>query len=262
MAKCAYHAEVDAVAACSNCGRLVCPECKVVLGEKIYCNPCAEEILLAKAQVSESKPEKDTTVVAKAQVVESEPEKVTVTEEKVSAPEISSEIPKVSSKIPKVIRETSVITWTGKWRLWQILGILFLAASVISLFALLINLEPEPGHSKLVSSQTVNTLKSLIWWTGLIGGGLIGWATVLRSRSRTSPGVPFQRRFILLIPGALLFLWSIERLVFGVSPDHYMSHGPFYGFSATIAAIIMVLAVASGVFFIVRGLIPMPRGGK
>jgi len=159
MAKCAYHAEVDAVAACSNCGRLVCPECKVVLGEKIYCNPCAEEILLAKAQVSESKPEKDTTVVAKAQVVESEPEKVTVTEEKVSAPEISSEIPKVSSKIPKVIRETSVITWTGKWRLWQILGILFLAASVISLFALLINLEPEPGHSKLVSSQTVNTLQ-------------------------------------------------------------------------------------------------------
>jgi len=56
MTKCAYHSEVDAVTVCVNCGRLICPECKVVLGEKIYCNPCAEETLLAKAQVGEIKP--------------------------------------------------------------------------------------------------------------------------------------------------------------------------------------------------------------
>ena len=26
MTKCAYHSEVDAVTACVNCGRLICPE--------------------------------------------------------------------------------------------------------------------------------------------------------------------------------------------------------------------------------------------
>lgn len=58
MTKCAYHSEVDAVTSCVNCGRLICPECKVVLGEKIYCNPCAEEPLSAKAQVEEGKPDR------------------------------------------------------------------------------------------------------------------------------------------------------------------------------------------------------------
>jgi hypothetical protein len=35
--KCAYHPDRDAVGACVNCGKLVCSECRTILGEKIYC---------------------------------------------------------------------------------------------------------------------------------------------------------------------------------------------------------------------------------
>jgi len=42
MANCAYHPERDTVGACVNCGKLICAECKTVLGGKIYCNPCAD----------------------------------------------------------------------------------------------------------------------------------------------------------------------------------------------------------------------------
>lgn len=62
---CAYHPEADAVGACVQCRRFVCAECKVELEGKIYCNPCAEELLSAKAQVEEGKPDRvwlvDTT---------------------------------------------------------------------------------------------------------------------------------------------------------------------------------------------------------
>ena len=54
--RCAYHPEADAVGACVHCGQLVCVECKVELQEKIYCNACAEEILLDKAKREVSKP--------------------------------------------------------------------------------------------------------------------------------------------------------------------------------------------------------------
>jgi len=54
--RCAYHPESDAVGACVRCGRLVCAECKVELQGKIYCNTCAEEILLDKAKREVSKP--------------------------------------------------------------------------------------------------------------------------------------------------------------------------------------------------------------
>lgn len=42
--ECAYHSGVDAVGACTNCGKLICAECKTVLGGKIYCNPCADKL--------------------------------------------------------------------------------------------------------------------------------------------------------------------------------------------------------------------------
>jgi len=38
--KCAVHPDIDAVGACCSCGRLVCPECKVVIDGHIYCNRC------------------------------------------------------------------------------------------------------------------------------------------------------------------------------------------------------------------------------
>ena len=40
---CAYHPYREAVAACVNCGRLICDECKVVLSDKIYCNACVDK---------------------------------------------------------------------------------------------------------------------------------------------------------------------------------------------------------------------------
>jgi len=46
--KCAYHPEREAVGACVDCGRLICAECKTVLGGKIYCNSCADKMAVAR----------------------------------------------------------------------------------------------------------------------------------------------------------------------------------------------------------------------
>ena len=43
--KCAIHTDRDAVAACSTCGRFVCPECKVSIGGRDYCNTCLQSRL-------------------------------------------------------------------------------------------------------------------------------------------------------------------------------------------------------------------------
>jgi Na+/proline symporter len=53
--KCHYHPERAAVGTCANCGKTVCPECKVVLSQKCYCNPCAEEAYTSAASVVQSK---------------------------------------------------------------------------------------------------------------------------------------------------------------------------------------------------------------
>lgn len=42
---CHYHADREAVGACVNCGHLVCGECRVVLGGRVYCNPCADALV-------------------------------------------------------------------------------------------------------------------------------------------------------------------------------------------------------------------------
>ena len=48
MADCGYHPGRDAVGACVACGKMVCTECRTVLGGKIYCQPCADEIFVKK----------------------------------------------------------------------------------------------------------------------------------------------------------------------------------------------------------------------
>lgn len=58
-AKCAYHSQLDAVSGCVNCGRLICPQCQVILEGKTYCNPCANEMWLGKTGVK-SEARKDT----------------------------------------------------------------------------------------------------------------------------------------------------------------------------------------------------------
>ncbi len=43
--KCAVHTDRDAVAACCNCDRFICPECKVSIGSREYCNTCLQSRL-------------------------------------------------------------------------------------------------------------------------------------------------------------------------------------------------------------------------
>jgi hypothetical protein len=44
MLNCYEHSDREAVAVCLSCGKSICLECKVVLGEKLYCNACANAI--------------------------------------------------------------------------------------------------------------------------------------------------------------------------------------------------------------------------
>lgn len=69
--KCAYHPNRDAVGSCVSCGRLVCAECKAVLGGKIYCNPCADKMLVGKTEtVVVGGEEQQATKVVKDMVAE------------------------------------------------------------------------------------------------------------------------------------------------------------------------------------------------
>ncbi len=41
---CYYHPGCEVVGMCVSCGKPICVECKVVLADKIYCNPCADKL--------------------------------------------------------------------------------------------------------------------------------------------------------------------------------------------------------------------------
>lgn len=40
---CYHHPDCEAVGQCIECGKTVCPECKVVFDNRIYCNSCIEK---------------------------------------------------------------------------------------------------------------------------------------------------------------------------------------------------------------------------
>jgi len=40
---CAYHPDKEPVGACVECGKLICVECKALLGGRLYCTPCADK---------------------------------------------------------------------------------------------------------------------------------------------------------------------------------------------------------------------------
>ena len=42
--KCAYHPDSDAVAACGDCRKFICVECKALVGRQIHCNACVERM--------------------------------------------------------------------------------------------------------------------------------------------------------------------------------------------------------------------------
>ncbi|MCX5998009.1 MAG: B-box zinc finger protein [Chloroflexi bacterium] len=47
--KCALHPEIDAVAVCVDCGKLVCQECATLEGGNYSCQPCASQLFASKA---------------------------------------------------------------------------------------------------------------------------------------------------------------------------------------------------------------------
>jgi DNA-directed RNA polymerase subunit RPC12/RpoP len=66
--RCAYHPDNEPVGACVACGRLICVECKALLGGKIYCTPCADKIFV------QNKPE--TTRVDEVEPITPQQQKV------------------------------------------------------------------------------------------------------------------------------------------------------------------------------------------
>jgi hypothetical protein len=147
-------------------------------------------------------------------------------------------------------------------------GTLALVVSVALLIMLITHIDIyKPGYYHFdTSSDKVFILRSLVWLFGLLGGILIGWGTTPKLRSRIGTSVQSRRRmtydFFLLISGFLLILWSIERMTLGIAPELVsswsiermtVSHSLLYGFSAVVAAIIMVITVTFGGFLITRG---------
>jgi hypothetical protein len=55
--QCAYHPNREPVGACVACGKLICVECKAVLGGKYYCTPCADKIFVHKISEVAAAPE-------------------------------------------------------------------------------------------------------------------------------------------------------------------------------------------------------------
>lgn len=51
MADCSYHPGKDAVGACVNCGKMVCLACRTELQGRVYCQPCANQLFVSKADI-------------------------------------------------------------------------------------------------------------------------------------------------------------------------------------------------------------------
>jgi hypothetical protein len=112
-------------------------------------------------------------------------------------------------------------------------------------------------------------LKTSIWFFSIFAGIFSGWFKAKMNRLEALPKAPDQRSIPAAIFGALLCLWSIERLVIGISPVGTYDtlglmgikpEGIWYNFDAVVAAIIMILAAAFGGYVATKGLIPFPRG--
>ena len=78
--QCAYHPDREPIGACVSCGRLICIECKALLGGKIYCTPCADKIFVQDraepAKVERAEPTTRQQPATTAQPATSTPEVV------------------------------------------------------------------------------------------------------------------------------------------------------------------------------------------
>lgn len=57
---CTSHPEREAVAACTNCGELICSECNTVVDGKSYCKPCVNKMFMSSRTPQEKVTEKIT----------------------------------------------------------------------------------------------------------------------------------------------------------------------------------------------------------
>lgn len=149
----------------------------------------------------------------------------------------------------------------GKPKLLKALGIVLLAVAGIALVALLVHLDVTPGGHHYADIGVTNTLRLTVWIFGLSGGGLLGYRAAIRLRSRPGTGGTNRRSKLLIVIGAILLLWSIERAVVGVAPESSVGQ-LMYGFSAVVAAVLMTVLVSFGSYLLLRGMIRIPRPSK
>ncbi len=45
-----YHDRVEAIGDCVNCGRGVCADCRAILDDNFYCQPCTNRVFLRKGK--------------------------------------------------------------------------------------------------------------------------------------------------------------------------------------------------------------------
>ena len=53
--KCAYHPDIDAAGVCVRCGRMLCKDCAMVLANKVYCQPCADQVFTGRSPTGPAK---------------------------------------------------------------------------------------------------------------------------------------------------------------------------------------------------------------
>ena len=104
MANCAYHPDREAVGSCVGCGRLVCAECKTVLRGKIYCNLCAEKMVLGRAETAVKAPEMKETITS----------------------------PLGPRDIGGILGDTFTIYGRNCWRLWGVVAIVEVILGILS----------------------------------------------------------------------------------------------------------------------------------
>lgn len=161
---CAYHAGKEAAAACVNCGKLICLECKTELGGKNYCPPCANEMFVVKrpAEITETPAgvaKKPAEAVQASAGVRKMPAGATK-----GPAEVAEEVAEPEEKI------------SGAWWLMPV----FLTW-VGGLVAWLVNKDKAPKRSKsmLIWGIVLTFLYPIIWFLGLwivawLVGGTVG----------------------------------------------------------------------------------------
>jgi hypothetical protein len=109
--QCAYHPDREPVGACVACGRLICVECKALLGGKIYCSPCADKIFVHE-KTEPAKPERAESSARQQ-------------------PKTEAQAQKVTTKSEPILQTASKTAGQRKWKRW-VIG-LFIAIVVLAI---------------------------------------------------------------------------------------------------------------------------------